>query len=251
LTTTIDFGDGASKSGANSGEFTASHTYAAYTQLTTYPIAVMATDLSKLQSAPAEFSWTLVPTALAPPVFSGQSSDVTVTLALPSNSTLAQLQVQFECTTVTTDSGASMQASILGIDCSSNPSTITLTTKPQTVTIVIQTTGGTSAQVSGMRQGIWAYALLVGLPILALLAGLSPVRSRDRQVAFGFALSGLIVSAFLSVSCGGGFTAPKVQQVTPPGNYQVTVVDLPANGVQPSGFVQTSLIVPLTVSPFQ
>jgi hypothetical protein len=53
----------------------------------------------------------------------------------------------------------------------------------------------------------------------------------------------------LSLSCGGGFTAPKVEDVTPPGNYQVTVIDLPVG--TNSGFEQTSLIVPLTVSPFQ
>jgi YVTN family beta-propeller protein len=257
LTTTINFGDQSKpKSGANNGVFTASHTYEAYKRLITYPISVTATDASELQSAPAEYSWTLVPTMLAPPVFSGQSSDVTVTLALPSNSTLAQADVRFECTTVaaitSTGSVTFPQASTLGIDCSSNPSTITLTRQPTNFTIVIQTTGGASAQVPGIRRGIRVYAFLVCVPILVLLAvGLSPFRSRHRQVSFGLALNALIVLAFLTVSCGGGFTAPKVQQVTPPGNYQVTVVDVPANGVQPSGFVQTSLIVPLTVSPFQ
>ena len=53
------------------------------------------------------------------------------------------------------------------------------------------------------------------------------------------------------VSCGGGFKPPKIQQLaTPAGSYQITVVDVPV-GSSPSGFVQTTLIVPLTVSPTQ
>src|SRR5258708_24298323 len=97
LTTTIDFGDGASSTSGNNGVFSASHTYAAYTQPITYPIVVTAVDISELQSAPAQYSWTLVPTALAPPVFAGQSSNVTVTL------TSAQSQqVTLDGTSVTT-----------------------------------------------------------------------------------------------------------------------------------------------------
>src|SRR4029077_11925517 len=120
LTTTINFGDGVSSSGANSGVFTATHTYPTYTQQKTYPISVMATDTFGLRSAPAVYSWNLVPTTLAPPVFGGQSSDVTVMLTSPSG----QLeQVQFECTTVTTVTGSNpvyTPASDLGISCSSN-----------------------------------------------------------------------------------------------------------------------------------
>ena len=248
LTTTVDFGDGASSSGTNNGVFTAWHTYAAYTQQITCPIFVTATNTSELQSVPAQYSWTLVPTALAPPVFAGQSSNVTVMLASPSGQ--SEL-VMFQCTTVTTTCGATpTQASALGISCSSNPPKITLFAS-QPVTIVIQTTGGATASVPGMGQQTWSYAFLMPLPIFAFLgAKFNSTRSRRGRFSYGFALSGLLVLALLTVSCGGGFTAPKVIQATPAGNYQVTIIDVPVSSTT-SGFVQTSLIVPLTVSPFQ
>jgi hypothetical protein len=48
-------------------------------------------------------------------------------------------------------------------------------------------------------------------------------------------------------SCGGGFTVPGGQAATPAGNYRVTVIDRPVEGQSLTGFVQTSLIVPLSV----
>ena len=252
LTTTINFGDGVSSSGANSGVFTATHTYAAVTQRIPYTIQVSATDSSGLQSAPTFYSWDIVPTTLAPPVFSGQSSVVTVTLASPSG---APELVQFECTTITTTVGSTpafTPASDLGISCSSNPQTITLSAVSQAVTIVIQTTGAATAQTRGMRQGRLPYGFWVPLPFFALVfigVGFKSMRSCRCRFSWSVVLSGLCILAFLSVSCGGGFTAPKVLPVTPPGNYQITVIDLPVESS--SGFEQTSLIVPLSVSPFQ
>ena len=252
LTTTIDFGRGeGSSSGVNNGVFTASHTYQTYTQQQNFNISVMATDIFGLQAPPAQYSWTLVPAAVVPPVFSGQRSEVTVVLRSPSG---LPVVVEFKCTTVTTNTttGSSptvRQASEVGINCSSSPPTITLTADPQPVKIVIQTTGPASPQVAGTRRGIWFYAFWMPLPFLILVGvAFSSIRSLDRRFSCCLALIGFTV-LFLSGSCGGGFTAPNVQLVTPAGNYQVTVVDLPVGST--SGFVQTSLIVPLTVSPFQ
>jgi hypothetical protein len=55
------------------------------------------------------------------------------------------------------------------------------------------------------------------------------------------------------VSCGGGFTAPKsVQTGTSAGSYQISVVDVLTNTSPNAGaFVQTTLIVPLQIVPFQ
>ncbi len=184
-------------------------------------------------------------------MFAGQSSTVTVMLASPALMMQSEL-VTFACTTVTTTSGATpTQASALGISCSSNPPTITLTAASQPVTLVIQTTGAAVASAPSVRQRTWSYAFWVPLPILAFLGmGLTSIRSNHSRYSFGLALSGLLVLALLTVSCGGGFTAPKVIQATPAGNYQVTIIDVPV-GTPATGFVQTSLIVPLTVSPFQ
>jgi len=250
LTTTIDFGDGALSSGANNRVFTASHNYDT-SERTTFFITVTATDTSGLQAPPTSTSWTPVPTALTPPVFAGQSSDVTVMLSSPSGQ---PERVQFECTTVTTNTGTSLtvtQASALGISCSSNPPAVTLTAASQPVTIVIHTTGGASASmVPGVMRGTCLYASWLPLPVLVLLGiGFNSIPSYRFRFSYCLAPAALLVLALLSVSCGGGFTAPKVIQATPAGNYQITVIDLPLGSS--TGFVQTSLIVPLTVNPFQ
>ena len=51
----------------------------------------------------------------------------------------------------------------------------------------------------------------------------------------------------LTVSgCGGSFQPPAT--ATPKGTYYITITEVTAGGVTPpTGFVQTSLIVPLTV----
>lgn len=250
LNTTIQFGDGATSSGLNTGVYQATHTYASYTQETTFPIQVTAADSLGLQAVPALYSWTLVPTALIPPVFSGQSATVTLTLASPSG---LPEQVTFQCTDVATLSGTTptiKQASDVGISCSSNPPTITLTSKPVPVMLVIQTTGNASAAAMlRTRQRTRLDAFRVGLLVLASLGIVLTIKSRRRRLSLAFAISGLFVFAIFTVACGSGFTAPEVVKVTPSGNYQVTVIDVPVGSS--SGFVQTSLIVPLTVSPFQ
>ena len=250
LTTTISFGDGSpDSSGLNNGVFTATHTYDNYQGEATFPIAVIATNSSQLQSEPAQYSWTLVGTELAPPVFAGQSSTVTVSLASPSGQSE---QVTFLCTTVTTSSGSVVPASDVGISCSSNPNEVTLTATAQPVSIVIQTTGKATAAALNTTGGPWTYAFWVPLPVLGLL-GISfrSLRPQRRSFSMGFVVCGLLMLTLFTVSCGGGFTAPQVSLVTPAGNYQVTVVDVPVGSTSNSGFIQTSLIVPLTVSPFQ
>jgi len=251
LMTTISFGDGSpDSSGPNSGVFTATHTYGSYQGEATFPISVVATNSSQLQSPPAQYSWTLVGTEMAPPVFAGQSSTVTVTLTAPPP--VQSEQVTFLCTTVTTSDGLVKDASELGISCSSNPPEVTLTATAQPVNIVIQTSGKATAAALNTNRGTWAYACWMPLPIIGLLGiGFVSSRPRRRRWSMSFTACGLLAVALLTASCGGGFTAPQVSLVTPAGNYQVTVVDVPVGSTSNSGFIQTSLIVPLTVSPFQ
>jgi hypothetical protein len=61
----------------------------------------------------------------------------------------------------------------------------------------------------------------------------------------------LVFLILIVSSCGGGFTPHQPVQSTPPGSYQVTVIDQPLPGQDTTGFVQTSLIVPLTVNQVQ
>jgi hypothetical protein len=90
------------------------------------------------------------------------------------------------------------------------------------------------------------------LPVAAWVFGIIPVAflRRSWRKRFTSALMpSLIVMLGLSLtSCGGGFTPPPgASAQTPSGTYLVTVL-ISSNM---SGFVQTSLIVPITVVPTQ
>ena len=231
---TIHWGDKTSTS-TSGPSVTVGHTYSG---AGSHLIQVVANADDTGDSGGGE-GYTYVPAvATAPPhVFAGQTSEVTVSMI----GAPATQEVNFECTTVTDSNGAILQASALGIECSSNPPTITLTGGVQSVVIDIQTSGP-AAQVA--RHPELFYALLIPLPLLIMRLN----RHARRGVASRCAGLGLVATILLLSSCGGGFTAPVVLQQTPAGSYQVTVVDEPS-GQQLPGFVQTSLIVPLTVNP--
>jgi hypothetical protein len=66
-------------------------------------------------------------------------------------------------------------------------------------------------------------------------------------------MGALLCLALSSISCGGGFTTPKIGSITPAGQYQVVAVteENPTDPTPDPTFVQTTLIVPLTVAPTQ
>jgi len=226
------------------------HTYAA---VGTFSLTLTATNSAAQTGPPAFAQVTLVAAQAPPPVFAGQSSDTPLMLTAPPQSQVNP-EVKFVCTTATAANGTAQLASSLGLTCTSDPPTMTLTDTPQSVTISIQTSG-TAAELRspGSRHFAPFYASWLPLPGLMLLGLSSKGRKKFlRYLALGV-LSCLLVFA---VSCGGGFTAPSVSttggsgsaKATPSGKYFVTVVDVPAQGTAPTGFVQTSLIVPLTVT---
>jgi hypothetical protein len=252
LTTSVDWGDGTPKTPQNGGVFVATHTYRKLAP--SYNVTVTSTDTSGLPGT-AQNSLTLVPSSRAPaPVFQGQSTTVTVTLT-PGEASPIGLQVQFECTTATDSGGTPHQASAVGIACNSIPATFTFNgnASGQSVTIEIHTSGGASGSlVPGMRGRTWFYALWLPLQAFIFLSVSLGVVRLGRGLVSKYLVLGILAALSVFTSCGGGFTAPKITQATPAGNYQVTVIDQPVLGqTSSSGFVQTSLIVPLSVSPFQ
>lgn len=247
LITIIDWGDSSSTT-TGGGSVTVTHTYA---EPAIYQIVVTTMDSLQLQGqVPAFVVISSTVDTTTPPVFAGQSSDSTISL----DGAPANLQVSFECTTVTDSSGTVSEASDLGIECSSNPPVITFTGAVQNVAIGISTTGAASGSLAPtMRHRNVFYALLMPLPAFLLLLGVGTQAVRSRRVgtlpylALGFAMTILLIT-----SCGGGFKALTiVQQSTPAGTYQVTVIDQPLPGQSTTGFVQTSLILPLTVEQVQ
>ncbi len=188
-------------------------------------------------------------------VFAGQAANVSVNV--PGQSSGTPISVSFQCTSVIDSNGTVSLPSALGISCVSTHSVITLNQSPQSVTIAIQTTGAATTTAQNAKHDDWTYALL--LPFSALLwLGAARRITRVRRTGFTYLFVFICgVIPLLSTSCGGGFTSPpKVTQLSiPPGNYQITIVDVPScsGGTCQNftGFIQTTLIVPLTVSPTQ
>jgi len=238
LSTTMNWGDNSQTPGDGGSLNQVPHTY---DNAAIYTLTVTATNTSGLQGTATGFLNLLLPQQAS--MFAGQSGSTTGTVLSP-----GPVLVTFECTTIRDSNGNINDASTLGISCSSLPPQVMLNQGQTSVTIVIQTTGLATGMLSpGMRHQNWLYAMwLTPWPLGFLAIGWGGTESR-RSRGKCRALAGVVVLLVLFTSCGGGFTPPKPKPATttPPGSYQVTVVDLPVGSV--TGFVQTTLIVPLVV----
>jgi len=241
--TTIDWGDGTPKTSGTSG----SHTYGSPGAFT---ITVTAIDTLGLVGGASE-SVTAIP---QPPqaVVAGQSSSAPVTVVPPPQA--VGVTVTFDCSVVT---GPSLSSPVtpesLGISCSSSP--VKLAANTNTIPVSITTTGSASALLSSpLKHLLPLYAGWFPLPGLVFLGlGISSRGPNRRKLSGYLTLAVLSLLVVLLVSCGGGFTQPpstSQTQATPAGSYFVTLVDTPVQGAT-TGFVQTSLIVPLTVTAAQ
>jgi DNA-binding beta-propeller fold protein YncE len=255
LNTTLDWGDGTETS-VSGGSIATSHTYPQQPPGTnSYNLQVKATN--SLQVSGFKNGRLDLDPVLKQPVvvFQGQTASLPpVTLTSPNKQTFT---VNFSCTTVVDSSNNPRPASQLGITCEalSQPITFTCTRTVCTstpVTILIHTTGGATASLTpygGSRSIFYAYLLPVA-GVVFVFGGAFSGRRRRRLLGI-FVLFSLQVMLGILTSCGGGFTTPKiVQNVTPAGTYRLTVVDNPVTSNDPA-FEQTTLIVPLTVVPYQ
>jgi sugar lactone lactonase YvrE len=247
LVTTLSWGTG-SPDQTNSGSLIVTRTLAP--AAVPYTVTVTSTDISQLMGSASLFLF-LSPTMS---VFAGQAAKVSINV--PGQSSGTPISVSFQCTSVIDSNGTVSLPSALGISCVSTPPVITLGQSPQSVTIAIQTTGAATTIAQNVKHDDWTYAFL--LPFSALLwLGAARRTTRARRTGFTclFVVCGVILLLF--TSCGGGFTSPPkvTQQSTPPGNYQITIKGVPScpGGTCQNftGFIQYTLIVPLTVSPTQ
>jgi hypothetical protein len=249
----INWGDDTSTT-SSGASITATHTYAATADCpltdSGFAVAGICEVTVDADQIPAVSGYVDLTAPVATPVFNGQSWDVDVSIfGVPED-----LKVTFECTTVTDSSGGVQPASNLGIMCDSSPSTIVFDAQqPQTVSIGINTSGTAIGSLNpAMRRGNILYALLLPLSAFLMLGGgVGAVRS-GRGAISKYVVTGavMLVIAFFS-SCGGGFRPNQPVQSTPAGSYIVTIIDVPVPGQNTTGFVQTSLIVPLTVNQVQ
>jgi len=112
------------------------------------------------------------------------------------------------------------------------------------VTFQVKTSGIATAQLRRDRREPPGYLFALCVPAAWIF--LLGMRRRRRLLCW----VGLLLCSVCLVNCGGGYKPPATSKAaeTPAGNYQVVIVSQPANTTNNSGFVQTSLIVPLPVS---
>jgi YVTN family beta-propeller protein len=252
LTTTIDWGDGSTSSlpEQSSLAITFQHSYAA---AGFYTLKVSAINTSGFQSQSVQAFLNLLQPET--PLFAGQTANLTITTGVTIQPSFT---LQFTCTNVIDSNGNVRPASELGITCTSSPPRFT----QLPVTLIITTTGGASGSVaSEFRRRTWLYALWLPIWSLAFCSSGLRVAGRRKHVSQYLGLCTAIMVVVLFVSCSsGGFSVPEtpppppgsgVGSATPSGTYQLTVVDQVAPPGNSTGFEQTTLIVPLTVSPTQ
>jgi hypothetical protein len=246
LNTTLDWGDNSPPVMMSGGSLTATHTYLTVTE---YKLVVTAVNTANVMGThPAYLD--LRPVDIQPPlsVFQGQSASFGANVMSP-----GPVKVNFECTVVVDSSNRVVDASSVGISCYAISQPITLPDNVSTqVTIVIQTSGGALARLSRPKHQGALYAFVIPAFGLIFLPGGASLFIRRRNLQRLVALFGILSIVALLTSCSGGFTPPHNQTATPPSTYHVSVVDVLAdNSGNPGAFVQTTLIVPLTVAPFQ
>ena len=175
------------------------------------------------------------------------------------------ITAQFVCGTVSEVQNGVLtiiDPSKVGIGCSSAQFQIT-SAGAQQVQVSVTTAGSSSLSAHSKERSALGscYAWVLPMPGLFLLGfgGLKGRRKGKQQAQRLVCLCVISILLFSAVACGGHFTPPQTvqtgggAQVTPAGVYYVTVVDQPVSCVQSSsncnvtGFVQTSLIVPLNV----
>jgi hypothetical protein len=241
LTSTIDWGDGVIQPSSAVNM----HTYASLPSSMAYTIVLSTIDSSGNSGSASES------VVVAPAVSIGPGTSTTVSTTLTNQSAITPpTLVTFICTSVTTVVNGVTVSNVLpsayGIACAAP--TVTTSSSPTPVSVTIQTSNSTLARMTPLPNSPGAFlALILPLPGFVLLGfgARSPVRRRRRQ--HFTALGTILILCFTLTSCGGGFTPIPVVGVTPSASYYLTITTVVVNPPPPTGFVQTSLIIPLAV----
>jgi hypothetical protein len=247
LSASINWGDGTVAAAGANGSDTHNYIYPNPANATgIYNVVLTATDTSGLSGASAPQSFQVVPATTT--VAAGASSSIpSSTATTPQPSTIATTtQVTFLCTSVSAVFNGKVVTSLpssYGISCSSPTVSIGATATP--VNVIITTTGSTNAS---LRRGGSSPSIVVcglALPFFGLFVLVPLTPGKRRRLA---ALSLVLVLCVSISGCGGSFQAPP-NAPTPSALYYITVVETVVNPPAPTGFIQTSLIVPFQVKP--
>lgn len=232
----VDWGD---QTGSTSGPspLTANHTYPAGASVSP-PYSVQINQVPSL--------YLTFPTAIGPfSTFSGQASTATspITAEKP-------VSVIVVCQSVFDLSGNVYTPQQLNITCSSPdlPATVPAFPSSIAVRVVVSTSGIARLQRPTDFRHEAVFACMT-FPLLGIMSFTE--RKKLRAIRTMLAMAVMLCLALAPISCGGGFTTPRVGAITPSGQYQVVAVTELAPGSTDPTFVQTTLIVPLTVAPTQ
>jgi len=186
-------------------------------------------------------------------VFPGQS--VSLGLVIPNNiQAPLNSTITLSCTQVTYNGGPAVPLAQYKLSCDLSPQTLTNSNIAQPITVTLGTSSGSTTSANSQAQRPASYGGF-GLPVAGItLLGLGlfvPGKHRKRFGRF-FVLVLLAVVVTGLMSCGGHFTTTTTvtgttTNATPAGAYAVIITATDSQA--PSAFQQTSLIVPLTVSP--
>ena len=269
----IDWGDNSGFSTSPGPTFVTDHAYAS-----AGPWLLTITDEAGSNSGAGETVVGLP--SVQTDFLSGQTLNVLAKLAVGSQAPVpTSVTVQVACDSVVAPNGTLLPASTFGITC--GPSTYRLTSTYQTVAqgpngsngplpIPLCSPPGTACTGTPLPVGsspttfqvittgtASTFALLHAQPphsragIALAFALLSPgllLRIRRTRLRSAPTLCCVLLLCLSLTCCGGGFKSPTlVSSATPPGNYQLNIVLTSTD----TGFIQTTLIVPLTVGTSQ
>jgi hypothetical protein len=186
--------------------------------------------------------------------FSGQSTFVTAQVLASDSTAASKIAFDVKCGNVIDSNGhVFLDAKGLNIICKGQNLPLTVTnhsTTPTLITIEVSTSGP-ALQATSLRNFNSRYvAAFLFIPAFSFLL-LRRSAKRIRRPSF-LAVCVFFIVPLLVSSCGGSFRSPTITQTaTPAGSYQVTVLTVCTSTTPDPTFVQTTLIVPLTVSPYQ
>ena len=212
----------------------------------TYTLTLRATDSAGLTGG-ATRQVTIQPVLAIPATTTIQINTV---LPIPPGSATVARQVTFICSAVSGTINGAVVTNVLpstyGITCSSPTQTVLAGATSVSVNVTIMTNSSPTLAEIDRDPGHHDYSLLaILLPLPGLfLYSFGRRRTTPRmQILIGLLL---LSSCSMLSSCSNGFLPP-APIVTPKGIYNLTIVEQDLTVPEPAGFVQTSLIVPLSL----
>ena len=212
----------------------------------TYTVTMTATDAAGLVGVSTQ----QITVQASLPASASGSQQVNTTLPVTPGSAAVARQVTFVCSAISGTINGAVVVNVLpsayGITCSSPIVTVPAGATNVPVNLTITTNSSPTVAAVHEVRGPALVSMLFPLPGLLPLLLCQRRKTRMRHTKQYIASIGLLSVCLGLNSCSNGFESPP-PVLTPKGVYNVTIVEEDLTVPQPAGFVQTSLIVPLSV----